>query len=53
MSQRGYVNCLGCGRLFKENSEAEMDVLERHDCSWSDAKLDNEIGIAHRLRYGG
>lgn len=52
MAPYGYANCPGCGRLFKMNNEVEMRVLETHDCSWSDRRLDREIIVLNRLRHG-
>jgi len=32
MADAGYINCSGCGRLFNEDSEYEMNLLNTHDC---------------------
>ena len=50
MAQAGYFSCSGCGRLFRKSSPAELTVGDNHDCSWSDERLDREIGsIARQL----
>ncbi len=42
MAQAGYESCPGCGRLFREDSKYEMNLLIAHDCDDDDSDDDDE-----------
>ena len=38
----GYLECGGCGRLFKERNPVEVRVFQEHDCNDKDWELPYE-----------
>lgn len=32
MAQQGYTSCSGCGRMFRLDSDTEMELFATHSC---------------------
>ena len=42
MAQQGYTSCSGCGRMFRLDSDTEMELLATHDCQEDEDEDEDE-----------